>query len=268
MRIFDGFMFNDELDLLEIRLHELQAVVDHFVLVEAPVTFQGRRKRLHFAENRQRFATFSAKIRHIVVDDMPGGADPWTREWHQRNQIRCGLSDIAMGDCLLVSDLDEIPKASAVREAAAREDFTWFEMPLHIYRLDWQAKDWPGPPWMRAYSMPGRRLSDVADLTAPRRQGPHGLLAHERGEQAVLQNAGWHFSYLGGAARILAKLGAYSHIEAEVQRWADGTALSAEIEARRHFVNGATLTPVPIAQLPAYVQGNAERFRAMGLIGG
>jgi len=36
--IYDCFPFFDELDVLEIRLNELDPVVDKFVLVEAPVT--------------------------------------------------------------------------------------------------------------------------------------------------------------------------------------------------------------------------------------
>jgi beta-1,4-mannosyl-glycoprotein beta-1,4-N-acetylglucosaminyltransferase len=41
-RIFDCFTFFNELDLLEIRLHELAPVVDRFVIAESPVTFTGR----------------------------------------------------------------------------------------------------------------------------------------------------------------------------------------------------------------------------------
>lgn len=35
--IYDTFMFFNELDLLEIRLNELDKVVDTFVLVESPL---------------------------------------------------------------------------------------------------------------------------------------------------------------------------------------------------------------------------------------
>ena len=35
MKVIDAFMFFDELDLLEIRLHELDPLVDHFVIIEA-----------------------------------------------------------------------------------------------------------------------------------------------------------------------------------------------------------------------------------------
>ena len=53
--ITDAFMFFNELELLEIRLHELSSVVDRFVLVEARETFSFRPKPLHYYENRARF---------------------------------------------------------------------------------------------------------------------------------------------------------------------------------------------------------------------
>ncbi len=38
MSVIDAFMFSNELKLLEVRLHELDSVVDKFVLVEATRT--------------------------------------------------------------------------------------------------------------------------------------------------------------------------------------------------------------------------------------
>ena len=40
-RVYDAFLFFNELDLLEIRLKTLEDVVDQFVLVEGPETFRG-----------------------------------------------------------------------------------------------------------------------------------------------------------------------------------------------------------------------------------
>ncbi|MBO9668238.1 MAG: N-acetylglucosaminyltransferase, partial [Bdellovibrio sp.] len=37
-KVYDCFSFFNELDLLEIRLNELDSVVDHFVLMEATKT--------------------------------------------------------------------------------------------------------------------------------------------------------------------------------------------------------------------------------------
>ena len=50
--IIDAFIFNDELDLLELRLGQLDSVVDHFVFVEADRNFMGTPKPLYYQENQ------------------------------------------------------------------------------------------------------------------------------------------------------------------------------------------------------------------------
>jgi hypothetical protein len=107
--IYDCFPFFNELELLEVRLHELDGLVDKFVLVEATKTFPGHPKPLHFADNRERFSAFADKIIHVVVEDMPGGDGPrdhWVRDRFQRNAIGRGLLNCQPDDVIMVSDMD------------------------------------------------------------------------------------------------------------------------------------------------------------------
>lgn len=69
--IYDCFSFFNELDLLEIRLNTLDKVVDKFILFESTLTHTGNPKPLYYAENKDRFAKFSDRIVHIVVNDFP-----------------------------------------------------------------------------------------------------------------------------------------------------------------------------------------------------
>ena len=46
MKIYDCFIFNDELDLLELRLKFLEDTVDYFVLVESERTLSGKTFKL------------------------------------------------------------------------------------------------------------------------------------------------------------------------------------------------------------------------------
>ena len=85
MKIYDCFIFRNELDLLEIRLTELYNQVDYFVVVESTHTFQGAPKELILQNNWSRFQQWHDKMIHIVVDDMPLLGDAWQNEHHQRN---------------------------------------------------------------------------------------------------------------------------------------------------------------------------------------
>jgi hypothetical protein len=51
--IYDTFLFNGELDLLEIRLNILNDYVDQFVIVEAATTFTMDPKELYYENNKE-----------------------------------------------------------------------------------------------------------------------------------------------------------------------------------------------------------------------
>ena len=124
--VYDCFIFFNELDLLEIRLNELDDVVDYFVLVEANRTFQNNHKPYYFDENKERFSQFLPKIIHIKLDKYPlfipiiNPFTPWKLEIYQRNSILQGLKNCEKEDIILISDVDEIPKASLIKETISK----------------------------------------------------------------------------------------------------------------------------------------------------
>ena len=61
-KVLDAVLMSSELDLLEIRMNELDPVVDYFLIVESNATFTGLPKETHFALNRDRFSKFQHKI--------------------------------------------------------------------------------------------------------------------------------------------------------------------------------------------------------------
>src|SRR5687767_9061046 len=114
--LFDCFTFFNELELLEIRLHELSDVVDFFVLAESHTTFSGRPKSLYYEESKRRFSDYQDRIIHVVSSDLETD-DAWAREEHQRNSLLHGLRNCLPDDIVMVSDVDEIPKREAVKRA-------------------------------------------------------------------------------------------------------------------------------------------------------
>jgi hypothetical protein len=68
-KIWDTFPFSGELDVLEARLHELDEVIDHFVIVESSQTYRGHDKPLYFEENKERFSAFLHKIVHVKLPE-------------------------------------------------------------------------------------------------------------------------------------------------------------------------------------------------------
>lgn len=65
--IYDLFIFNNELDMLEIRLYELVDYVHLFLIVESNQTLSGKMKPLYLKENWSRFHRYHKKIRRIEI---------------------------------------------------------------------------------------------------------------------------------------------------------------------------------------------------------
>ena len=101
-RVFDTFIFSNELDLLELRLWELEGTVDAFILVESELTHTNLHKPLWWRDVGAldaRFARWHHLIESVVV---PRGtlsarahfrhSGAWGLEALQRKQIMRGLS--------------------------------------------------------------------------------------------------------------------------------------------------------------------------------
>ena len=220
-RLFDCFTFFNELDLLELRLRELNPLVHRFVLVEAPQTFTGLTKPLHFKLNRDRFEGFLPKIVYVELPEFPiGMVSAWDREHYSRRAMMRGLTDTAPDDLVLISDVDEIPKPASL-EAALRSfrtpyRLTVFESEQYAHYLNAAC----GPPRIaqsprliarRYLSDPQAVRSIKPRISKHRLLGPAldaiwpvigplrswSALGHALPVK-IERNAAWHFTSLGG----------------------------------------------------------------------
>ena len=108
MKIFDCFTFYNELDLLEIRLHQLWDKVDRFVIVEGDRTYAGKEKESQYLENQERFAWASSKIIHVIASLQAEPKTRWVNEAIQRDAIMEGLDSATSEDVICISCVDEI----------------------------------------------------------------------------------------------------------------------------------------------------------------
>ncbi|XP_059635129.1 uncharacterized protein LOC132277313 [Cornus florida] len=203
-RVFDGIMFSNELDMLEIRWRELHPYVTKFVILEANTTFTGIPKPLFFASNRNRFAFAEGKIVHGVFPGLAASyglhEDPWRLESLQRGAMNGLLrrAGISSGDLVIMSDTDEIPSPHTVKL------LQWCDgMPsvLHLELRD----------YMYSFEFPVDYSSWRATIHI---YGPQTRYRHSRQTDLILSDAGWHcsfcFKHLG---EFVFKMTAYSHAD-------------------------------------------------------
>lgn len=182
MRIFDTFMYNGEADILECRLYELYHHVDAFVIVEADRTHGGNEcKPYTFLHDSARYMEYFDKIHYIMVKDMPKEHDPWMREHMQRDQILKGLTTADANDIILISDVDEIPRAESL-ELISPGGMTLFLQTLYAMSLSW----YDSTPWWGTVAIPFGEL-----IT------PQNARENRRYAETKLSSAGWHLSWMG-----------------------------------------------------------------------
>lgn len=272
-KIYDCFAFFNELDLLEIRLNELDPVVDYFVLVEATRTFQKQPKPLYFAENRDRFKAFEKKIIHVVVDHYPNFftrfrvPTPMDYDNHQKNQVIQGLKEAEPDDIIIYSDLDEIPKTEKIREYRDTPGTKVFQQLFCTYFINCLCTDGPVEPcqlnhnglhyWRGSVMAPYSEFKNTKEFRKRRDRQESGIVQIEDG--------GWHFTYLGGLETVRQKLLSFAHTKEDKYRLEH---LDSDEKLQQVLDKGEDLFDREYhyqfvefdEQFPRYVRENRERF--------
>lgn len=206
-RVWDACMVSGELDMLELRLTELDGVADRFIVVESPWTHQGRPKELLFHNNRERFAAFADRIVHVVADERREGV-PWEQETYQRTCILKGLEGAADDDLLSVGDVDEIPRREVIARIAADDRLAARVNGLSVTNYNYFINFESHQPFIRPVVLPcGLARAIGANLAR------HLLIRSGNHIVPVIPDAGWHFSWLGGAEAVWRKLQNFCHLE-------------------------------------------------------
>ena len=211
MKIIDAFIFYDELDLLKIRLEFLYDFVDYFVICESSVTFTGRSKRWNFFDHREAFSPWLDKIIYLKYEPtqlfLDGCKSAWQVEAAQRNFLATELVKFDKNDWAIISDVDEIWNPEVVmpylKNNKIRVDFGNLEMLFHYYYLNCRGIGVENSTWRKAFFIRVNRIQKKKDINKIR----------EGKQKNILNNAGWHFSYLGGVKKIIDKIESFSHQE-------------------------------------------------------
>ncbi len=225
--VYDCIPFFNELDILNLRLHILDPLVDKFIIEEATVTFSGEPKELCFEKNKELFREFLPKIEYIVVDNSPVDASTHERDRFQKNALEKGLRDAGDEDVIILSDVDEIPNPKVLEGLIAEFD------PNKVYHLaqrmfycylnmeevsgsllsitgefpNVERKMWLGTKIFSKKNIPaeGIILLREASVTTP--------------DAVRVSDGGWHFGYMGSrhegdvSKRIGTKVVAAAHQE-------------------------------------------------------
>lgn len=277
MKVFDSFIFFNELDLLELRLNILNDVVDYFVLTESPFTVSGNEKPLYYQENKDRFGKFNDKIIHNITETIPNDYSDYLvkKQFHtdysstddsgnryidlpirfQRAVYNreCSAYGLVKGeasneDLILTSDADEIINPYVL------EDLSWFD-PTNNY-VCYQRAFYFKLNYLYQENWKGTRLCTFEHLknTTVDRLRTDWHKAH------MIEDGGWHWSFFGDADNYRLKIASYEHTENNIPQITDN--IEEKIEKGLDPLGRSnTLSSVPIDDtFPEYIINNQDKY--------
>lgn len=229
-KIYDCFNFFNELDVLEIRLNILYDYVDYFVIVESDIKHSGESKPFYYEDNKERFSKFSDKIINYKIFDTPNEFDnlsssddeellkiynyintqtnrfnihnqpDYGRDFFQKESVRRALINCNDDDIIIISDADEIPNPDMLGNIIHNMDilnniYSLNQKTYYYYLNILKQNDWYGSKIGSYKNIKNLSFNEI------------------RGDQSLskkIENAGWHFSFMGGKEMVEKKITSYS----------------------------------------------------------
>ena len=105
--IVDTFMFNNEFDMLDVRLAVTEHYVDRWIILEGSQTWSGHKKPYHLSENLDRYQRYQDRM-CVIRLDIPKEYLNWQCENYSRASLQLGIDPLDDQDIIMHSDLDEI----------------------------------------------------------------------------------------------------------------------------------------------------------------
>jgi len=234
-RVFDVFTFFNELDLLELRLDMLNPYVDKFILIECVETFSGKSKSLYYEDNKERFSKYHDKIIHHITYDppksfedlrerildpnidnltkqiciqaltstnVPPGEIHWLKEFYQKENIRRAIlkANPNPEDLCFITDLDEYWNTEL--NYTNIEDDKIYKLKQLAYSGYMNVRS--SEAWAGTLLTKYKNIEDAC---------LNHLRTRSKTKYEYIDNAGWHFTFIGGEQQVKMKLESYGHQE-------------------------------------------------------
>ena len=292
MKIFDCFMYFDEDIVLDVRLNYLDKYVDKFIIIESKYNHKGEKRTPLF--NIDKFKKFENKIKYILTNEIPTGIEnikaddnkseiyrksifnAWKRENLQRNQISEGLSDAQEEDWVIISDLDEIPNLSEIRLKNINDNFVFFKQDMMYYKFNLRLENyiWVGSKACKMKNLESPQwIRDIKDRKYSWWRVDTYFSKKKYNNILLVENGGWHFSYLKNPKDIEKKLKSYLHHidydlnpvgEKGIQEMINNkkTIYNIKADQKENKFDGTNkLNKININLLPSYILENKDKLK-------
>ena len=261
MAIYDCFQYFNEDHMVDLRMNILDPYVDFFVISESTKTHQGHNKKINF--DIKNFPQFKDKIKFLVADydkkinfeNHTGGES--IIEQHQRNYLINGLKDASPEDLIILSDSDEIPDLSKIKNINKNKKFIAFSQKMFMYKLNLLNVEESG--WIGSKITKKKNISSMQDLRNLKFKNYPFWRIDKRHLQII--EGGWHFSFLQTSDQILKKIKSFSHGEFNNSLLNENSIEEKILKNEDIFGRGFKLKKIDLNEnFPKYIYNNQEKF--------
>ena len=285
-------MYFDEDTVLDVRLNYLNKYVDKFVIIEAEYNHKGEKRKPKF--DIKNFEKFKDKIIYLLIkqkipgmyeindfdsDDKKNGKhvmNALKRENFQRNCIADGLSDASDEDWIIISDLDEIPNLNDNDLKNIKSPIVFFKQLMMYYKFNLVLENYP---WIGSKACKKKSLKSPQWLRNIKDRAYSWWRLDTLFSESkyikikIIENGGWHFSYLKSPEDIEKKLKSYlHHTEYELNQLGvkdikemiinKKTIYNLKVDSRSNkFDDGNRLEKIDLNLLPNYILENKNKFK-------
>lgn len=240
---YDFCLFNNELEILDIRLKYMGRFIHRFFVCEANLTYQGKAKEFWSRDFLNKYPIATELVNEgkliFVSFEMENDNSYFGIEHRHRiqfsNWVKLNVCEDFDG---IFSDCDEIIDESILSHLNCSEEILSLGLKVFYFAADNMSyrHPWSKPKLFRSSSLLEMDFQSLR-MTSPER---------------CIPDMGWHFSSFGGISQILDKLRSFSHTEFSNSSHIDRGILLQRMISRRDYLdrNEFPLLCVRCVELP------------------
>ena len=250
-------MYNNEELMLDIRLNYMVEKVEKFIIVESKFDHQGNKKKIEF--DIKKFSKYKNKINHLIIDEFPKNFNNWERENFQRNYIEKGLKLASEDDYIMISDVDEIPNLSKIKEIQ-KNKFTVFEQQNFFYKFN--LKNMTIPNWYGTKVCKKKFLKNPQWLRNQKVK-KFSIIKFYKIKWNIIKNGGWHFSFLMSPSEIQNKIRSFAHSEYNSEIYTNIDEIKSRVDNNKDlFDRKQNYQKIDIDEtFPSYIIKNTDKLK-------
>ena len=267
-KIYDCITFYQANMLFQLRFEILKDVVDYFVICEANKSHVGLKKDFNFKVDIP--DNYKDKIIYIKVTDLPEIKITGKKDYKllsiQMEKLFNGIQNADPEDLIIFSDEDEIPNPKIIKNFNYdKYKFGIFLQNMYYYKLNIMNIDegngnWPGPRICLKKNL--KSFFKLRLLKLKNKDYPFWRIDKEKNIE-LIQNGGWHFTYLMKPEQISKKIENMAHTEFNKEEFKNVSFIENNINNLKDpFNRNLNLKKTKIDETyPEFIQKNKKMFK-------